>query len=273
MSTRQGGRLLSIGEFAAATQLTPKALRLYDEQRLLPPASIDANTGYRYYRADQVPVGRLIRTLKDTGLSLAQIAQVATARGAQAEAVLRQLAQETDRRHAREKRALQLALVSLRAPAVESPPAVIVSRLPDLTMSVWPFVSDRQCFAERYRVAVARAHEALAAARLAASGPEWCNLLEPLSDEEGQLEILIPVVVAGAVPTGLTLRTWPACACATTVRDAQDRHAADLTGTLDALFDWLDRAGYRAARAPLIAIRTTDAGLRTEAIWAFEPSP
>lgn len=266
------GRLVSIGEFAAATQLTPKALRLYDEQRLLPPASIDANNGYRYYRADQVPVGRLIRTLRETGLSLAQIADVVNARGPRAEAVLRELSQITDRRHAREKRALQLALVSLRAPPAASAPAVTVANLPDTTVSVWPFASDRQSFVERYRLAVARARDELAAARLAASGPEWCALLEPLSDEEGRVEIIIPVVTAGIVPPGITLRSWPACTCAMVALDARDRHAADLSG-LDALFDWLDRSGRRAARVPLIGIRATEAGLRTEAMWAFELSP
>jgi DNA-binding transcriptional MerR regulator len=272
MSARQEGRLLSIGEFAAATQLTPKALRLYDEQRLLPPASIDANNGYRYYRADQVPVGRLIRTLKDTGLSLAQIAEVIAARGPRAETVLRQLAQETDRRHAREKRGLQLALVSLRGPTAGSAPAVTVTNLPDMTVAVWPLVADRQCFVERYRVAVAQAHDQLAAAGLAASGPDWCSLSEPLSDEEGRLEMVIPVAMTGPVPAGITARSWPACTCATVVLDSRDRHAADLSG-LDALFDWLDRSGYRATRAPLIGIRTTEAGLRTEAMWAFEPFP
>ena len=47
-------RLLSIGEFAAATQLSLKALRLYDEQCLLRPATVDAATGYRYYRHERI---------------------------------------------------------------------------------------------------------------------------------------------------------------------------------------------------------------------------
>ena len=74
-------RLLSIGEFAAATQLSLKALRLYDEQQLLRPARIDSASGYRYYRSDQVSIGRLIRTLRDMGLPLADIARVAVAEG------------------------------------------------------------------------------------------------------------------------------------------------------------------------------------------------
>ena len=78
--TTPSSRLLSIGEFAAATQLSQKALRIYDEQRLLPPARIDTMTGYRYYSSDQVPLGRLVRTLREMNLSLTDIASVVAAR-------------------------------------------------------------------------------------------------------------------------------------------------------------------------------------------------
>ena len=69
-------RPFSIGEFAAATQLSQKALRIYDEQRLLPPSRIDAATGYRYYSSDQVTLGRLVRTLREMNLSLSDIASI-----------------------------------------------------------------------------------------------------------------------------------------------------------------------------------------------------
>ena len=51
-----GVRLLSIGAFARATRLTPKALRLYDELGLLPPAFVDPVSGYRFY--DPAQLGR-----------------------------------------------------------------------------------------------------------------------------------------------------------------------------------------------------------------------
>jgi DNA-binding transcriptional MerR regulator len=54
-------RRLTIGAYAAATQLTAKALRLYDEQGLLRPTATDPTTGYRYYKMEQVGTGRLIR--------------------------------------------------------------------------------------------------------------------------------------------------------------------------------------------------------------------
>ncbi|GAA1421943.1 MerR family transcriptional regulator [Catellatospora coxensis] len=68
---------LLAGEFGAAARLSPKALRLYAEQGLLPPARVDPATGYRYYRPDQLPRARLIARLRRLGLPLARIAVLA----------------------------------------------------------------------------------------------------------------------------------------------------------------------------------------------------
>ena len=64
---------LSIGQFARATGLTPKALRHYDSLHLLSPASVDADTGYRRYSQEQVQAGRLIRRLRDLELPLDEV--------------------------------------------------------------------------------------------------------------------------------------------------------------------------------------------------------
>ncbi|MFE9694945.1 MerR family transcriptional regulator [Micromonospora sp. NPDC005806] len=68
--------LLTIGAFARAARLTPKALRLYDEQGLLPPAAVDPHSGYRYYRPAQLDRARLIATLRRAGMPLAEIRTV-----------------------------------------------------------------------------------------------------------------------------------------------------------------------------------------------------
>jgi len=65
--------LVPIGEFAAAAQLSQKALRLYDANGLLRPARVDAGSGYRYYRLDQVPQGRTIALLRAAGMPLEEI--------------------------------------------------------------------------------------------------------------------------------------------------------------------------------------------------------
>lgn len=66
--------LLSIGELSAASGLSAKALRLYDESGLLPPRRVDPFSGYRSYGADQVPRARRIAALRGVGMGLARIA-------------------------------------------------------------------------------------------------------------------------------------------------------------------------------------------------------
>jgi DNA-binding transcriptional MerR regulator len=46
--------LLTIGAFATASRLSPKALRLYDDLGLLRPARTDPLTGYRRYAPEQL---------------------------------------------------------------------------------------------------------------------------------------------------------------------------------------------------------------------------
>lgn len=65
--------LLSIGELAARSGLSPKALRLYDESGLLVPRRVDPLTGYRSYGSDQVVRARLIAALRGIGMGLARI--------------------------------------------------------------------------------------------------------------------------------------------------------------------------------------------------------
>ncbi|PPK71259.1 MerR family transcriptional regulator [Actinokineospora auranticolor] len=68
--------LRTIGAFARATGLTHKALRLYHELGLLPPAAVDPETGYRYYREEQVARARFIASLRGLGMPLAEIGPV-----------------------------------------------------------------------------------------------------------------------------------------------------------------------------------------------------
>lgn len=64
---------LSIGEFARASRLTQKALRLYDELDLLPPAHVDPRSGYRAYDLAQLERARLVVWLRGLGMPLARI--------------------------------------------------------------------------------------------------------------------------------------------------------------------------------------------------------
>ncbi|MFD0340712.1 MerR family transcriptional regulator [Streptomyces sp. NPDC127117] len=68
--------LLTIGTFAKASRLSPKALRLYDELGLLTPARVDPVTGYRLYDPEQLDRARLVAWLRRLGMPLARIQHV-----------------------------------------------------------------------------------------------------------------------------------------------------------------------------------------------------
>src|SRR5580658_5887074 len=75
---------MSIGEFARGSRLSAKALRLYDELGLLPPARVDEGSGYRFYERGQLKQARLIATLRQLHVPLAEIKAILPLEPAQA---------------------------------------------------------------------------------------------------------------------------------------------------------------------------------------------
>jgi DNA-binding transcriptional MerR regulator len=73
--------LMSIGRFARLSGVSVHALRHYDDVGLLAPADVDADSGYRRYRAGQIQSARLIRALRWIDLPIEQIKQVLAAEG------------------------------------------------------------------------------------------------------------------------------------------------------------------------------------------------
>jgi DNA-binding transcriptional MerR regulator len=57
--------MFSIGEFARHDHVSVRMLRHYDAIGLLRPASVDADSGYRFYQAGQLAALNRIIALKD----------------------------------------------------------------------------------------------------------------------------------------------------------------------------------------------------------------
>ncbi len=68
--------LYKIGVFAAMNHITVKALRFYEEQKLLLPAFINYENGYRYYELSQMADIHQISALKQAGFTLEEIASI-----------------------------------------------------------------------------------------------------------------------------------------------------------------------------------------------------
>lgn len=65
--------MFRIGEFSKLTQVSIRMLRYYDETGLLKPSVTDRFTGYRLYRASQIPDLQKIILLRDLGFSTSEI--------------------------------------------------------------------------------------------------------------------------------------------------------------------------------------------------------
>jgi DNA-binding transcriptional MerR regulator len=66
-------RLISIGQFAQLSGLSPKAIRLYGDLGILQPSSVDDWTGYRRYHPDQLARARMIAILRRSGIAFGEI--------------------------------------------------------------------------------------------------------------------------------------------------------------------------------------------------------
>ena len=68
--------MLKIGEFSKLSHTTVKALRFYEKERLLIPASVDEWTGYRFYETAQLETAAKIKSYRQLGLSIEEIRSI-----------------------------------------------------------------------------------------------------------------------------------------------------------------------------------------------------
>ena len=65
--------MLKIGDFSRLSHLTVKALRFYEKEKLLVPASVDEWTGYRFYETSQLEDAARIKACRQMDLSIDEI--------------------------------------------------------------------------------------------------------------------------------------------------------------------------------------------------------
>ena len=68
--------MLKIGEFSKLSLTTVKALRFYEKEGLLMPASVDEWTGYRFYETAQLETAAKIKSFRQLGLSIEEIRSI-----------------------------------------------------------------------------------------------------------------------------------------------------------------------------------------------------
>ncbi|WP_309571713.1 helix-turn-helix domain-containing protein [Deinococcus sp.] len=111
--TRPPATLMTIGAFAHATRLSLKALRLYDDLGLLPPAQVDAQTGYRHYSPTQLEIARLIGLLRQLDMPLTTIRSVLDAPSGTRPTLIRGYWDSTEQQHDRSRALARYVLSTL----------------------------------------------------------------------------------------------------------------------------------------------------------------
>jgi DNA-binding transcriptional MerR regulator len=246
--------LLPIGTFSSATQLSAKALRLYAEHGILLPAKVDNDTGYRYYRPDQIRDARLIRLLRELDMPLADIAAL-FARPAAIDAALKRHMEFLAQRHSRQQTTYLAALALLRSITQVAPAPIIERHLPAFDVLVCPFDADSN-------TVLARAHAILAKTEgkpymhLPIPGIAFIPLNSALSrQDETNLELCIPIDASGALDAEHVIRPCKALSLIC-IDVAICDGTPDLVGAADALFDWFDRRGASLRDTPRLLLGT-----------------
>ena len=202
---------LTISAFASASRLSVKALRLYDELELLPPARVDEGNGYRLYSPAQLPDARLIARLRGLGLPLADIRRVLDALPAHRPELLRSLWAQQQAEHTRRAELARLILCQLQGETTMPNHSVQTRSVPAQPVATLT-----------RRVSVAELPAAIGAGlselqqQLAAQGarPTAAPFViyhgEVNADSDGPIELCQPYAGALQPVSGLILREEPA---------------------------------------------------------------
>ena len=120
--------MLRIGEFSKLSLTTVKALRFYEKEGLLIPASVDEYTGYRFYETDQLETAARIKSFRQLGLSIEEIKSIFS--GEDAEKILSAKAENL--RKLKTDTEFQLSVIEFILEGKEMKYQVTVKEIPEM---------------------------------------------------------------------------------------------------------------------------------------------
>jgi DNA-binding transcriptional MerR regulator/effector-binding domain-containing protein len=185
--------VLTVGDFSRATHLSIKTLRHYHQVGLLEPATVNPDTGYRYYSAGQIPTAQVIRRLRDLEMPVADVKAVLAAPDAPARNAL--IAAHLNRLEA-ELAQTRTAVESLRdlLQPPDSPTAIGHRSVPATAAAAIGAMVDRADLLAWWQGALGELRATVQAQGLPATGPPGGVFASELFQQDrGQATVFIPV--------------------------------------------------------------------------------
>jgi DNA-binding transcriptional MerR regulator len=207
--TGEPGRMTT-GEFSRRSQLSIKALRLYDRLGLLRPATVDGHNGYRAYDESQLFTARLIVLLRSLDMPLHEVALVVNADGSEAADLIDSYWASQERR-----------FIAQRQIAATLRPGVAASDPPSGQLPVHErYVPEQLVLTEQRHVYLGQlTWTREAAARLVAQAGRCGGIAGRRfvifhglvsADSDGPVEVCVPVTYQPGDPAELAWRVEPA---------------------------------------------------------------
>ena len=230
--------MLSIGDFSRMTYLSVKALRHYHDVGVLEPASIDPDSGYRFYLPSQVGLAQMIRRLRDLGMPLDEVRTIVSApdsstRDAALVAHLRRMEAQLAE--------TQQTVSSLRTLLQEPSETLAVTRRridAAESIGITEHVRGEDAVAW-WMDAFSLLHKALRTIGVERNGPDGALFpAEFFEDEEGEITVFVPVSVPAdaSLPSRVQRLVVPAITAAVAMHDGP---FGDLDRTYGALGTWV----------------------------------
>ncbi|MCX4982536.1 MerR family transcriptional regulator [Streptomyces sp. NBC_00572] len=269
--------LLPIGQFAQASGLSVTALRHYDASGVLTPAFVDPDTGYRYFRRDQLRGAQLVRALRQLDMPVERVrALLAGGDGggdaADLERALRAHLGAAERRLDVQRSVVHSLLTRLAGPSGPSGPSGPTGSTgptgPTEGAEMNHRVTLRQSTPERVLVVGATvnhhgldpflrtAYEELYAVAgrgpLTFTGPAFVRY-HGICDEENEtlVEACLPFWESGAQPgelgEGMSVRDDPECTYACTMVEGAATAFPEILTAYDAVANWIAEHGFAFA--------------------------
>ncbi len=243
--------LMTIGQFAKASRLSLKALRLYERKFLLEPHQVDEHTGYRYYDEGQLERARMILLLRSIDMPLDEIKEVLAAPKATSSNLVEHYWGKVESRMQHGRRVVDHIHRILNGEEKRMPYTVDQKELADTrVISICDEVSIVDLISYIDRSIVSLRSFAEETGLEVTARPMGIYHGEVNEDSNGPVAICLPVEGEAKPTEAITIRTLKGRPVAYTYTTVEQARFPEILQAYDAVHDWIRQSGHQISESP-----------------------